>query len=79
MGIQLPLKWYVAWTEAYLHTKWHLHPSSRLATADKGQKLGACALLGEGAWSPSKTVWPGPAEAYLHVKFHLGLSNKWPQ
>jgi len=33
--------------EAYLHTKWHLDPSSRLATTDTGQKLGAVPLLGE--------------------------------
>ena len=29
----------VAWTEAYLHTKWHLSPSSRLAKKDIGRKL----------------------------------------
>jgi len=28
----------VAWAKAYLHTKWHLDPSSRLATADMGGK-----------------------------------------
>jgi len=26
----------VTWAEAYLHTKGHLHPSSRLATTDMG-------------------------------------------
>jgi len=30
----------VAWAEAYLRTKWHLDPSSRLATIDIGQKWG---------------------------------------
>jgi len=30
----------VAWAEAYLYTKCHLGPSSRLATTDIGQKLG---------------------------------------
>jgi len=30
----------VAWAEAYFHTKWHLSPSSCLATTDIGQKLG---------------------------------------
>jgi len=25
-----------AWAEAYLHTEWHLDPSSRLATTDMG-------------------------------------------
>ena len=34
----------VARTEAYLHTKWHLDPSSRLATTDMGQKFGAVPL-----------------------------------
>ena len=36
----------VAWAEAYLQTKWHLNPSSRLATTDMGQKLGAVPLFG---------------------------------
>ena len=30
----------VAWAEAYLHTKWHLDASSRLATIKMGRKLG---------------------------------------
>jgi len=35
-------------TEAYHRTKWHLDPSSRLATTN-GPKLGGCApLLGRG-------------------------------
>ena len=38
----------IAWAEAYLHTKWHLSPSSCLATTDNGRKLGGCAPLGEG-------------------------------
>jgi len=29
---------------AYLHTKWHLSPSSRLATTDIGRKLGGVPL-----------------------------------
>jgi len=38
----------VPWIEAYLHNKWHLNPSSRLATTtDMGRKLGAVLLLGE--------------------------------
>jgi len=35
------------WAEAYLRTKWHLDPSSRLATIDMGRKLGAPPLLGK--------------------------------
>jgi len=35
----------------YLHTKWHLHPSSRVATTDMGRKLeGAVPLSGEWGW-----------------------------
>jgi len=31
----------------YLRTKWHLDPSSRLATIDMGRKLGGgCAIFG---------------------------------
>ena len=52
----------LAWAEAYLRTKWHLDPSSRLATIDMGRKLGrGCApFLGRGAGSPSSTMWPWP-------------------
>jgi len=43
---------WVAWDDAYLHTKWHLDPSSRLARIDMGRKLGGgegiCPLFGEG-------------------------------
>jgi len=53
--------------EAYLRTKWHLDPSSRLATIYTDQKLGARPLFGAGDGSPSnKVAW---AEAYLHAKF----------
>jgi len=47
------------WAEAYLCTKWHLDPSSRLATTDMGRKSGAVPLWGEGAGAPSNTLWPG--------------------
>jgi len=39
------------WPETYLHTKFHLDPSSRLATTDMGRKLGGCAPFG-GSWVP---------------------------
>ena len=45
----------MAWAEAYLHTKWHLNPSSRLATTDMGRKLGGCAPLGERELCPHQT------------------------
>jgi len=38
----------VAWTEVYFRTKWHLNPSSHLATTDVGRKLGAVSLWGRG-------------------------------
>ena len=45
----VPIEHKVAWAEAYLHIKWHLSPSSHLATMDTGQKLGggSCAPLEE--------------------------------
>ena len=40
--------------EAYLHTNWHLDPSSRLATIDMGQKVGGAAVppFVRGSWVP---------------------------
>jgi len=35
-----------SWAEAYLRTKWHLDPSSRLAATDMGRKLGSLCPLG---------------------------------
>jgi len=45
----------VAWAEAYLHTKWHLTPSSRLATMDTGKNWGGSAPLEEGELCPHLT------------------------
>jgi len=45
----------VARAEAYLRTKWHLYPSSRLAAIDMGRKLGVLLyffFLG-GEWVPN--------------------------
>jgi len=42
MRTQLPFN-NVAWAKAYLHTKWHLNPPSRLATIYMGRKSGGCA------------------------------------
>jgi len=50
----VPIEHKVAWAEAYLHTKWHLSPSSHLATTDTGRKLGGCAPL-EGELGPHLT------------------------
>ena len=58
-----------------LHTKWRLHPFSRLATIDMGQKLGGAVLFFWGSWVPieHKVAW---AEAYLHTKCHLHPSSR---
>ena len=61
----------VAWAEAYLHTKWHLSPSSLLATTDIGRKLGGCAPLGRGAGFPSNTMLRRPTLGYPHTNWHL--------
>jgi len=45
----------VAWAEVYLRTNWHLDPSSRLATIDMGQKLGALPPFEEGELGPHLT------------------------
>jgi len=40
---------------AYHKSKWHLSPSSPLATTDIGRKLGGCAPLAEGEVGPHLT------------------------
>ena len=65
--------------EAYLRTKWHHDPSSRLATIVLGQKLGALPpILGRGAGSPSSTMWPGPTPTSVPsaILIHPGV---WSQ
>jgi len=39
-GSWVPILYNVAWAEAFLHTKWHLDPPSRLVTIDMGRKWG---------------------------------------
>jgi len=65
----------VAWAEAYICTKWHLNPSSRLATIEMGRKLVGCApFLGEGELGPNPAQC-GLAGAYLRAKCHLDPSS----
>jgi len=47
----------LAWAEAYLYTKWHHSPLSRLVTTNIDRKLrdGGCAHLGEGELGPNLT------------------------
>jgi len=69
----------VAWAEAYLHTKWHLDPSSRLATIDMGRKFGGSVpIFRRGAGSPSNTMSLGPRHTSLPsgVLIHPAI---WPQ
>jgi len=54
-GSCVPIKRNVAWIEAYLHTKWHRDPSTRLGTIDMGRKLGGSAPLGERDLGPHLT------------------------
>ena len=65
----------VAWAEAYLHTKWHLDPFSRLATTYMSRKLGGAAvpLFRGGAGFPCNTMWlwtrpiPVPSGILIHA------------
>jgi len=63
---------------AYLPTKWHLDPLSRLATTNMGRKVGAVPLWGGGAGSPSNTMWPGPRPTSM-PSFILIHRTVWPQ
>ena len=67
----------VSWAKAYLRTKWHLHPFSRLATTDMGRKWGAVPLGGR-AGSPSNTMWPGQRPTSM-PSFILIHPTVWPQ
>jgi len=67
--------------EAYLCTKWHLDPSSRLATTDMGRKLAEgrlCPFFGGGVGSPSNTVLPVPSSTST-PSFILIHPTVWPQ
>ena len=63
---------------AYVHTKWHLNPSSRLAATDMGRKLGAVPFRGWGAGSPSNTLSPRlrPTSVPSGILIHPAV---WPQ
>jgi len=64
--------------EAYLRTRWHLDPSSRLATTDMGRKLGVGALpfeVMEWSWVRVKHS-VARAETYLRSKWHLDPSSR---
>ena len=68
-------------SQAYLHTKWHLYPSSRSATTDMVE-IGVChacpfiLFFFWGAGSPSYTMWPGPTSMPSFILIHPAI---WPQ
>ena len=49
----------VVLAETYLRTKWHLDPSSRLATIDMGRKVGAVPDFRGKLGPSSNTMTPG--------------------
>jgi len=55
----------LAWDEAYLRIKWHVDPSSRLATTDMGRKLEEGLCPWGGAGSASNTMLPGPRATFV--------------
>jgi len=57
-------------------TKWHLDPSSRLATTHMDRKLGAVPLWGNGCLS--NTMWPGSRSTSVPsgILIHPSI---WPQ
>ena len=65
----------MARAEAYLHTKWHLDPSSYLATTAIGRKLGAVPHWERASWVPiQRSV--ARVEAGMRAEFHLDPSNR---
>jgi len=74
----VPILHNVAWAKVYLHTKWNLNPSSRLATTDMDRKLGVVPLSGRVAGSPSNTMWSlrRPTSMPSFILIHPTV---WPQ
>jgi len=78
VGSGVPIQHNMAWDEVYLHTKWHLDPSSRFAKIDMGRKVGVlCPFLGA-AGSPSNKMSPEPRSTSLPnaILIHAAV---WPQ
>ena len=73
-----PIEHKVAWAEAYLHIKWHLSPSSCLATTNIGRKMGDCAPLGEGELGLHVTMSPKlrPTSVPSGILMYTAV---WPQ
>ena len=78
----------MAWAEAYLRTKWHLDPSSNLATVQLStwtENRGSCCapFLGRGAGCPFDTMSPGPRPTSVlsGILIHLAvwLQRTWAE
>ena len=72
------------WAEAYLRTKWHLDPSSRLATMIRAEKWWGCsAHFFRGTGSRSNTILPGlrptsvPSATFIHPV--VWSQQTWPK
>jgi len=69
--------------KAYIRTKLHFDPSSRLATIDMCRKLGAVPPFCGGTGSPSNTKSPGPRPTYtpsgILIHQPLGHNGHGPQ
>jgi len=77
VGSWVPIWHNVAWAKAYLRTKWHLDPSSRLATRGMGLKLGAVPLFWGSAGSTSKmSPVPRPTSIPNDILIHQAV---WQQ
>ena len=71
--------WVPPWAEAYLRTKWHPDPSSRLDTTDMDLKWGdCCARLGGSLVPISNTMWPRPRPTCVSSGI-LIHPTVWPQ
>jgi len=62
----------------YFRTKWHLDPSSHLATTDTSRKFGGCAPFSGGAGSPCNIMSLGPRPTSI-PSCTLIHPTVWPQ
>ena len=72
-GSWVPVYHNVAWAEIYFRTKWHLHPSSRLATINMAENWGGASFREAAGPHLTQRRW---AEAYLRTKCHRDPFNR---
>jgi len=65
-----------AWAEAYLRTKWHLDPSSRLATWAGNSGAAVSLFGGLEELRPHLTQCGLDRGLYIRTKWHLHLSSR---